>query len=77
MNSKDSPIYKFYPNIKDIKIETKNKYKNTDLVPFININLLKNTFNNIYNNSNLSVDEINRNKFTNTKTFINTTKLKL
>ena len=79
MTLSNSPINKFYPETDSIKIEVKNEYEKTILVPFIDVSLLRTTFNNIVteNKDNLSDDIINRNKFTKNKSYINSTKLKL
>lgn len=89
MASKDSPINSFYPNIKDIKVEIKNNgsfvsdktksFEKNILLPFIDVNLLKNTFNTEFDkikNDEKLKKEINRNKFKNTQTFINKMKYK-
>jgi 5'-3' exonuclease len=84
MVSKDSTINSFYPNIKDIKVEIKNNgsfiSEKNILLPFIDVNLLKTTFNiefdKIKNDEKLK-KEIDRNKFKNTQTFINKMKYKI
>lgn len=72
MLSKNSPIYNFYPEITSLQIEIKNEYEKTILVPFIDVLLLKNTFENTYQDKKelLSNDEINRNYFKETQSFI-------
>lgn len=79
MTDNESEIKCFYPNNDEIKIEIKNKYEKLILVPFINIKLLKKTFNTIFdqNKINLNENEIERNLFKKTKCYINSNKLKL
>ena len=79
MITKDSPIYSFYPDTNSIKIEVKNSYENTILVPFIDVKLLRNTFQDtLENNKNSCNDDVmKRNEFLKTKNYINSTKYKL
>ena len=78
MTDINSPIIDFYPKIDTIKIEYKNEYEKTILVPFIDVKLLKNTFKEIFENEKdiLSEEESNRNKFKLTSTYINSSKYK-
>ena len=74
MTSKESDIINFYPDTSSIKVEIKSEYEKTILVPFIDVKLLRKTFKKILeNNNNLSEEELNRNKFKTTITYINTT----
>lgn len=78
MTSKNSPISSFYPENHSIKIEIKSEYEKTILVPFIDVKLLRNTFNQICeNNKDVYNLIINRNQFVKTKKYINLTKQKL
>jgi|688.fasta_scaffold80872_2 5'-3' exoribonuclease 2 len=79
MISNNSEISNFYPCINDIKIEIKNQYEKTILVPFINVELLRNTFKNKYTNNKdiLTKEELDRNLFKNTISYINSNKYKL
>ena len=79
MISKDSPIKSFYPDNNSIKIEIKNIYEKTILVPFIDVKLLRNTFQKTYeDNKNIcNIVEMKRNEFIKTKNYINSTKYKL
>lgn len=79
MISKNSPINSFYPKNDSIKIEIKNEYEKTILVPFIDVKLLRNTFNEICKENKGMYDEIaiKRNQFIKTKNYINSTKQKL
>jgi 5'-3' exonuclease len=79
MRSKDSPIKSFYPDNNSIKIEIKNIYEKTILVPFIDVKLLRDTFQKTYeDNKNIcNIVEMKRNEFIKTKNYINSTKYKL
>ena len=79
MISKDSPIKSFYPDNNSIKIEIKNIYEKTILVPFIDVKLLRDTFQKTYgDNKNIcNIVEMKRNEFIKTKNYINSTKYKL
>ena len=79
MTSKNSDIQIFYPNTDSIKIEIKSEYEKTILVPFINVKLLRNTFNKTFNeNKDILTDvDIKRNIFKTNKNYINSKKLNL
>lgn len=79
MTSANSKIYNFYPELDSIKVEIKSEYEKTILVPFIDVNVLRNVFKECFENeqNKLTQDEIQRNYFKQTKTFINSTKMKL
>ena len=79
MTDNNSPINLFYPETDSIKIEIKSEYEKTILVPFIDVKLLRNTFNKTYqeNKNILSEFAMKRNEFIKTKNYINSTKLKL
>lgn len=76
MTKNDSPISNFYPKLDTIKVEYKSEYEKTILVPFIDVKLLRNTFKEVFENEKhiLSEEELNRNKFKTTLSYINTTK---
>ena len=76
MTKNDSPITNFYPKLDTIKVEYKSEYEKTILVPFIDVKLLRNTFKEVFENekSILSEEELNRNNFKTTLSYINTTK---
>jgi 5'-3' exonuclease len=79
MTDNNSPINLFYPETDSIKIEIKSEYEKTILVPFIDVKLLRNTFNKTFqeNKNILSEIAMKRNEFIKTKNYINSTKLKL
>ena len=79
MISKNSDIQHFYPDTNSIKIEIKNEYEKTILVPFINVKLLRNTFNKTCNENKDTLNDIymKRNEFKINKNYINSTKLNL
>jgi len=76
MTKNDSPISNFYPKLDTIKVEYKSEYEKTILVPFIDVKLLRNTFKEVFENEKhiLSEEELNRNKFKTTISYVNTTK---
>jgi 5'-3' exoribonuclease 2 len=76
MTKNDSPISNFYPKLDTIKVEYKSEYEKTILVPFIDVKLLRNTFKEVFEKekSILSEEELNRNNFKKTLSYINTTK---
>lgn len=79
MTDKNSPVNLFYPETDSIKIEIKSEYEKTILVPFIDVKLLRNTFNKTYQENKDTLTEIamKKNNFITTKNYINSTKLKL
>jgi 5'-3' exonuclease len=79
MTSTNSPIYSFYPENDSIEIEIKNEYEKNILVPFVNVKLLRSTFNIICEDDKDTDTNIamKRNEFIKTKNYINSTKLKL
>ena len=73
MTSINSEILHFYPKTTDIKIESKNKYENTILVPFIDVDQLRQIFKKTYENNSQTLlkEDIERNLFKNTEKYIN------
>lgn len=79
MIDKTSPINLFYPETDSIKIEIKSEYEKTILVPFIDVKLLRNTFDkSCYQHKDILTEiAMKRNLFIKTKNYINSSKLKL
>lgn len=79
MINESSELKTFYPDTNSVKIEIKNEYEKTILVPFINVKLLRDTFDKYYQNQQeyLTKEEKERNTFTKNINYINSSKQKL